>query len=321
MISKLKYNGFEVLLCSSLLLLFAISTVQAAEQQKTADQKPAGLQIIMDTVKKAVQTKKFKLFKPYVSNKEKLHWAPCGDHGGETVAMFSFDEMVNFLSKFSKGAEIYVYEYPEIHLWDFEKPIVYSINIDTEGWTSEYPYLSFGFKFSPAENRWEWRGVCDSPVPPRHLSKDMKKYEEIDYRQPKLPRPGPRIFKDINALKARIEEIVKYREFDALRPYVIKKTLIFGQCTQKMMDMDRVEGIVTPVDEVIDFLIKNAAGAKKVKFSGVAHITYYETIGWNGEYPFIAFWFSEGKKGWELAGVSYCKTKHFDLLPPLPSLK
>jgi len=315
---KFKHRNLTNCITYSLLILFLTTTGYASEQKKLQDQQLPGLQVIVEKVKKAVRTKNFNILKPYASNKELLYWAACGPGDVESEKL-SFGSMVQRLSKVSKGADIHMYDVPAVHLWDFEKSVFYTVNINTEGWTGEYPFLSFGFKFRTADNHWEFTGVCDATTP--ELTKKEGKYVPTYFKEPQLPRSGPRIFKDRSALRDRVEEIVQFKAFEALKPYATKKVLAFGQCNREMMDKDSVVGKDTPVQDVIIFLKNNLSTTREIKSSGMHHKTYYETTGWSGEYPFVAFWFSKKDKLWELAGVSYCKTRHFDLFPPLSPLK
>ncbi len=310
--AKLK-DSKKVCITYSFLFLFLPMTVQATEQKKSIDQHLPSLNIIIDKVKKAVRSKNFDIIKPYVSNKELLYWTACGP-GDVEPEKLSFANFVKRLSEISKGAEIYVREEPDIHLWDFEKPAFYAVDIHTEGWTGEYPFLSFGFNFRPTGNRWEFRGVCDSTIP--ELTMKDGKYVTTYFREPQLPRPGPRIFKDLYALRARIEEIVRFKAFDSLSAYAPNKVKMLSPCNSEIMEKDRIVGTKMPVNEIINFLKRNAPGTAEIKPTGIEHNTYYETVGWRGEYPVIAFWFSEGQDGWEWAGVSYCKTKHTAVLFP-----
>ncbi len=285
-----------------LFFLFPIGIAQAENQQKENIQELPGIQIIIKNVKKAVQTKDFTPLKSYVLRKGRLYWGICGPSDGEPIR-FSFDAMIHKLIADSKGAQIYVHKEPDIDLWD-PKNTVFMVDIKTEGWTGEYPYLSFGFKYTKKTNQWEWRGVCYSRTPPPKISGG--EYEPLYEQKPILPRPGPRIFEQYSTLRARIEEIIKFMALDALKPYAIKQSLIFGECSKEMMDSDEIKGDKVSVNQVIDFLKKNANTG--VKPTRVYYSKFLETEGWSGEYPFVSFWFTETKKGWEWAGVSYCKT-------------
>jgi len=270
------------------------------------------LQRLISRVKQAIQSKDFKLLRPYVPDKRTYYWRyGCAD-GDMPSDELSFEAITEILLRKSKGVEIYFNPKPEID-WNFE-----NMSIETEGWLGEYPFLTFSFFL--LNDRLIWGGACYSATP--ELKRAEKgRYEPTHFRTPQLPRPGPRTFRDDSALKARIEEIVKFRAFDALEPYAINKILIFEKCSKAVMDSGRGEywrlkGKKRPAREVIEFLKKTAHDAKEIKFSGAGHMSYYETLGWKGEYPFIAFWIAEGKSGWELTGVTYCKTSVMEVLFP-----
>jgi hypothetical protein len=253
--------------------------------------------------------------KQYVPNGSLLYWGVCGPSGDDPFK-YSVNKMINILKSNSLNGNILVDYNIEIEPWNREETI-FMIDVDTEGWTGEYPYLSFGFRYSTETNKWDWRGICYSSEPPIKLTKDGK-YERKYSRQPALPRVGPKTFKNYWTLQARIQEIVRFREFDTLAAYAIKNVLIFGQCNREMMDKDQIVGKTAPVKDVISFLKNNVPAKGKISTPNIHHTTYYETEGWSDQYPFVAFWFSKMSKEWELAGVSYCKTSHIDSLKTSP---
>lgn len=286
------------------------SRSHAANQTTIVNQDLPGLKAITQEIKKATQAKNFNNLHSYVQN-QSLYWSQCGDYGGENVQQMTFTEMNSLLSKFSKEAQIHFLD-PEIHRWDFEKPVFYVVNINTEGWTGEYPFLNFSFKFTTIDNKWRFTGVCESTTSVN--TNTSEKYSNGHYKQPSLPRPGARIFKDVYALRARIEEIIRFKAFDALNSYSTKGRLLIAQCSREIMEKDRIIGKEMPAQDVILFLKQNSLPNDKIVSSGVQHKNYYETTGWGGKYPFVAFWFSESMEGWEFAGISYCQKKHLDIM-------
>ncbi|MEW6713726.1 MAG: ankyrin repeat domain-containing protein [Nitrospirota bacterium] len=283
--------------------IFSTGDERADIQEKNL--KIEGLQVILNKVKEAVHAKNYEILKSYVSEKEPLSWGICGPTDVESEVM-SVETMFSRLLEISNGAEIFVCEEPDISPWDIKESI-FSVDIQTEGWKGEYPFLNFGFTYSKTGNRWEFIGVCDSVRPTLEISKNGK-YEAVYCRKPNLPRPGPRIFQDHLALRTRIIEIVRFKEFEALKHYTIQKNLIFRECSNDMRDEAGIKGKEKPVEEIINFLKKNTAGEQKIKSSGTSNIDFCETKGWSGEYPYVSFWFAEGKQGWELNGVAYCRT-------------
>jgi len=292
-------------------------TVAFAKQDQVPGdgQVSANISLVVDQVIKAVRQKDMAILEKYEPKGAVLSWWAC-NASDEEIQKMTFQKMRQHLNKMAHGDEIYVHPIPDVEDYVYEKNAK-AITVYTDGWMSEYPYLNFLFVYKKDSAVWEWRGACDSDGPPFRLLKDGK-YHEVYYREPVLPRRGPRVFKDYSALKARIKEIIHFRKFEALKSYAVRKpSLIFGECNQKMMEKDAPVGKVKAVDDIAKFLKKNGSGADEIKFSGVSHVTYYETVGWSGEYPIVAFWLTESKEGWELSGVSYCKTRHFDLFPPL----
>lgn len=285
------------------------SSGHRSENEVNQDQKKR-LKPIVDSLKRIITTKNFKSLSAYVTNNKVYSWGPCGP-GDSGCDELSFREITEMLLRNSNGVTIYFNPKPNV---DEEKA-----SIETEGWIGETPFLTFYFDFLRAKNKWVWNGTCYSNTP-AYETKMEGRYIATYFREPQLPRPGPRIFKHYSPLHARIEEIVRFKAFDALKPYAIRKALTFGPCNLEMMQKDSVMGKESSVQDVVSFLTKNVPSGE-IKSLGMEHKTYYETTGWNGEYPFVAFWFAEGKKGWELSGVSYCKTRHFDLFAPLSPLK
>src|SRR3990172_10921093 len=197
-----------------------------------------------------------------IKHDSQMFWGQCNTDIGTTM---SLDDMIEELYANSKNATISVN--------------IKSGNglIETEGWFSEYPY--FYFYFTKVKNTWQWSGVCYDAK--RSLDFSMylggknKRYDS----PPRLPRNGPRIFQDEIALRTRIEEIVRFRAFDALMPYATKNVLTFGQCNLSMMENDKVEGKNIPVQNVVDFLKQYAPSTGEIASSEMQHKTYYETTG------------------------------------------
>ncbi len=313
MSSIYKYKFFASCLGVIFFFLIFSGIVHPSDQKEGDSQKIEGLQVILEKVKKAVKTKNYEVLKPYISKKEPLAWGICGPTDVEPEKM-SFKTMTRRLLEISKGTEIYVCEKPDVDPWNIKKT-VFMVDIKTEGWIGEYPFLNFGFEYSKADNRWEFIGICDSARAPLQISKEGK-YEEVYCRKPKLPRPGPRIFEDNLALRVRIEEIVRFKEFEALKPYAVRKTLVFGECGLNMKGERIIKGKEKSVDDVVNFLNKNTSSANQIKSTGLKNKWNYDTEGWSGKYPYISFWFDEGKYGWELTGVAYCKTSLMKLSYP-----
>ena len=235
-----------------------------------------------------------------IKHNEQMFWGQCNTDIGTNV---SINEMIEELYADSKKAKITVNMNSGNGL------------LETEGWFTEYPFIYF--HFDKVGDVWQLSGACYDTKRSRDFQKFLALKKQPHDSPPKLPRNGPRVFHDEIALRARIEEIVQFRAFKALIPYATKNMLTLGQCALQMMEKDRIEGRRTSAQEIVNFLEQNSLPSGKIVSSGMHHKTYYETTGWNGEYPYIAFWFSESSKGWQLAGVSYCKTRHFDLFPPL----
>ncbi len=268
------------------------------------------LQGLISHFKQAMQSKDFMKLKIYIPDKNYYAWGyGCAD-GDMPADELSFEEITKILLRESKGAKIYFNPKPEVE-WTYFK----SMLIETEGWLGEYPFMTFSF--SLLKDRLIWGGACYSPTPALKITKDNK-LKQTYFRKPQLPRPGPRTFKDDFALMARIDEIVKFKQFDALETYAVKKTLIFERHSKAAIDYYSgkyaiLKGKKKPVREVIEFLKKNAQNAKEIRVSAI-HGSYRQASGWGGKYPLVYFWIAEEKSGWEFTGVTYHKASIIELL-------
>lgn len=266
---------------------------------------------ITRTLQGAVESKDFSALERFSPKEKLLIWGVCGSTDAEPEKL-SADAMIKTLLKDSKDVKIYFNPEPEV--MDFsEKSENKYVSIYTEGWTSEYPFLGFSFTVNKLANKWSWNGVCYSAEPPGRRNKTTGKTTYTWPRKPTLPRPGPRSFKTDETLRARIIEIVKFQAFDALKPYAINHKLILSECNSKMIENNDISGELVSIDQVIDLLKKNSRNSKKIRFVRGTY-RYRDTEGWSGDYPYIAFWFSSGRNGWELSGLSYCTSPHFSLI-------
>jgi len=236
------------------------NVAQAAETKEEIKKRDALVNEAINDLKTAIETRGFSKLKLYVPEKKFYAWRDgCAD-GDMPADELSFEEITKILLRESKGAKIYFNPKPEVE-WTYFK----SMLIETEGWLGEYPFMTFSF--SLLKDRLIWGGACYSPTPELKLTKDNK-FEQTYFRKPQLPRPGPRTFKDRSALMARIDEIVKFKQFDALEAYAVNKTLIFERDSKAAIDYYSGEyailkGKKRPVKEVIEFLKKNAHNTKE----------------------------------------------------------
>ena len=279
---------------------------KADEVQGVDAEKLTGL---IASVKDAVLLKDFAGLKKYVPDVKLYDMGDCdcSDCGFDEI---TFEAMTEMLLRDSKDVDIYLGANPGISQWGDSS---LHANILTEGWASEYPYVDFSFKRLPDSSRWEWVGICVALGPPFELNERTHRFERVYPRRPLLPRPGPRVFSNYAELQFRIEEIVQFQSFDALRPYAVRSKLVIGPCSRKMMDQDRVLGKSVPIQDAIAFLKKNGLGPAVTR-TNASRSTMYESKGWSGDYPYIAFWLAPEKEGWELTGISYCKEEHAGLL-------
>ena len=289
--SRSKGNTLIMFLICPLIFIVLIGVGSSAQSNNNVDrnQKEEELRKIFAEVKKAVQTKDFNKLRNYVSKKDTLYWGQCNT---DTSINFTFNNIIHELREHSKNEEITVTE----HLTSF---------VETEGWTGEYPYLYF--QFTKVNKNWKWLGVCYDMERSLDYRKELGGKEKYYDSPPKLPRQGPRVFKDVTALNARIVEILRFKAFDALKPYATEGKLLVGKSCPDTVDSKALIKSGVPADQVIEFLITNATSAKEITpEKGYSYKSkYFVTAGWSGEKPKITFCFAERKKGWEWVGVTY----------------
>lgn len=269
------------------------------------------IKTLSSTLQNAVEAKDFSVLEKSAPKNKSYLWGGCGPGDVETDKLSSRD-MVQMLLKDSNGVSIYYDPEPDILDFGDKSKDIY-VTLFTEGWASEFPFLGFGFTVNKHTKQWSWDGVCYDAVPPVRISKSSGKYSTTWFREPTLPRPGPRRFKDVHNLHARINEIIELQAFDALKPYAISQKLKIAECNREMIENNKLNGKDILIDEAIDLLKNSSRNSKKIKFTGGTY-ERRETVGWSGDYPYIAFWFLSGKAGWELNGLSYCKSPHFSLI-------
>jgi hypothetical protein len=292
-----------------IVLLSIIFTANANGQQKANNENMGSLHSVLSGLKMAVEKKDFETLKSFtISSDQKLIWDICGHDdigpGDAEAFKYPFNEIVKRLSTLSEGTTIFINKDIQMTPWSSTDNI-YNVFIDTEGWVGEYPYLSFFYRISKDGKRHDWLGICYSSGPRLRRSKATRKYEERYYREPTLPRPGPRIFRDDNALKARIKEIIYFKSFDALKPYAINQKIRFGECSSNLLERG-IQGKDVSVDQVVELLKEKAKGA--VGFEFLSRGKYLETSGWPGEHQYVLFEFtSQGGKGTTWTGMGYCR--------------
>lgn len=264
-----------------------VLTVGRSNAYSELDQQE--LRKVFTEVKDAIQAKNFNKLQRYVSPKDTVYWGQCNT---DTSIGLSFNNALHELKKNSKNAKITVTD----HLMDF---------VETEGWTGEYPYLYF--QFDKVNQNWRWLGICYDVARSIDYCKELGGKEKYYDSPPKLPRQGPRVFKDVTPLHARIAEILKFKAFDALKPYATRGKLLVGKSCPNAADSTALIKSGVPVNQVVEFFVKNSTGANEIT-PGESYSfksKYFITRGWTGEKTEITFCFAEGKNGWEWVGIAY----------------
>jgi hypothetical protein len=293
MIKKATCIAFSTLLC-----LFSCCSVWANQDEVTIEMMPEIKATLTDLVH-IVEAKEYKKLNKHVAQNDKIRWINCGPTDGDPFK-YSPDYMISKLTQESRNATIYVNGAPTIY--DLERRGErFTILLQTEGWAGEYPFYDFSFEYTKHDGHLRWFGTCYDEEPPVNESKHMIRES---YRKPKLPRPGPSVFKDASALGARIKEILLFKNFDALKKYAVRNKIIFSECGKSVIVSDELEGeYVVPVDKVLSYL-KAHAPQTDLKLQGREDIL---SEGWRGEHSRLRFVISESKDGWEWNHVVYCK--------------
>lgn len=290
---------------------FMTGDVFANEETSSKIEEVPETKQLLNDFSYAMRTKNYTVLKRYTRKYKTIEWTECGPTDGEPLK-YSVSVMMNRMKHYSTGTQIYIDDNPEIvTLSEGTAPF---IDIETEGWAIEYPYLVFSFQYDKSAFGWQWVGVCYSSPPP-FIFTNRGLYEQRYKRTPILPRPGPRLFKDYYALRDRFKEIVNFKALDALKPYAVKQKLILNECNREMAASGKITGTKVSSDQIVDFLKKNIGASQEIKpTKGGAD--YLDTEGWQGAFPYVAFWFQESKKGWEWSGVTYCKSSLMHVMFP-----
>ena len=261
---------------------------------------------MVEKIKEAVRTKSFEALRSQVPVQAIYYWNDCGPGDVPNDELY-FDEIQTFLQRESKGVPIYINPKPEMD-WD-EK----GFSIETEGWNGEYPY--FVLQFSRAEpGKWKFTGGCSYRRPILNQPNGGYSDSVVYFRTPDLPRPGARVFYDASAFHARIQEIVRYKAFAALKPYAIRGKLTEVTCDAYMTNSNP-RGNEIEIDEAIRRLKNNATASIEIKLRGAYGANrYLVSTGWTID-PYIYFGFSETTDGWEWTKIAFCKDDLF-MRPP-----
>lgn len=293
-------NKKQICVALTILNLLILTCIHAMSDEVSAVKIKERQELIkiQNELVETFKNKNYVALKKYVVGNEKIDWGRCGPHDVEPIKN-SFIAMVDILSKHSKDAQIYANVNPGTGYLD-ERIGLYTAVIQTEGWIGEYPYFDFSFAYNLNDLSLKWIATCYDALPPISEVTFTRDYR----RKPSLPRPGPRVFKDRSALRARIEEIIRFKELESLKPYATRQKIVFAECNQEPLIGRDIKSRQVPVEHIVDFLKKESSPETKIKFRG-----YYdlETEGWVGEYPYILFRSAEGEKGWEWSTVIYCK--------------
>lgn len=274
---KINNVGLKIFICCLLLPIF----LMWGEAQGVGIESDIVKKIVND-IKNAVHSRNFKILKSYIPKKKRLFLVDCYVHATDAAWTVSFEEVEKIFVKESRNTSIYVNERP-----------VYGdkltgFRIKTEGWAGEEPFIEFFFH--AMNGKYVLTGFCGSAKPDPN---------EPFGKPAKLPRPGPRVFKNIYFFHARIGEIVRLRAFEALRAYAIKRPLMMLECNKKEREVS--------VNEIISFLNSNSRNDEQIKFFNIHESL--ETEGWGGKYPFVSFRFIETEAGWMWVGIVYCKNR------------
>ncbi len=292
---------------------------------------------LVNGIRSAFETKNFELLKVYLPKGPIVKFGRCGP-GDSGFTELSIDTVQKLLIQQLNGSNILFNPPPntEVNL------VGGHVFIETEGWIGEYPYLGFGFSLLQPENTWVWTGVCDSSAP-QYDARAGSKYEPHYVREPRLPRPGPRVFKDDLALRDRLHEILLFKKLEAFHGYAVKDFLAFGICqADTRKKLFTINGYTVPAKDVIEFLKTGIVKYPVSESSGLVGDSFEDARGFIqsklfaelpsryrgapgkpifeskivGPYPYAVFWANQVNNKWEWSGVSYCKAPQQSMLFP-----
>lgn len=308
MVQKTKHINFCAVALAFIAFFCATGTVNA--EKAIATHELAEIETFVHDVTKAIEKRDFDALQKYMRIEEGVFVSPCYiDTSGDRPR--SFDQIKPWLKADSAGAELRIavrYSWMDKSQWKriyipaeriHETPPE-TITIATEGWNGEEPFVDF--TFSRRSSRWVWTVLCYSGFPD----------PSFPYHQPpKLPRPGPRTFRDYHALYARIEEIIRFRAFDSLPVYAPHGVILQVPCDQSMY-RKTLRGKEVSVSKIIDFLKDQTVGGNKIVFTKPGDLPLVlESRGWCCAYPIINFIVRPTAPDlkYEWAGVAYCHSR------------
>jgi hypothetical protein len=102
---------------------------------------------VVEQIRTSVETNDFSTLTIYVTKFEKLYWGVCNSDGSVELTV---DEMNRQLSRLSRKGRIRVNDISSAGL------------IETTGWSGESSYIYFDI--TKEDDRWNWRGVCESTI-------------------------------------------------------------------------------------------------------------------------------------------------------------
>lgn len=274
-------------------------------ESRLASKEPEERKVI-EEINEVLQTRNFEILRKHVPDQALYYWTDCGPGDAPSDELY-FEEIQSFFLRESRDVPIYINPQWEMDWGDK------GFSIETEGWNGEYPYFAFHFSRT-GPGKWEFSGGCSNPRPILNQPNGGYGDSVVYFRTPDLPRPGARLFFDVNAFHARIQEIIRFKVFEALRPYAVRGKLTNVTCDAYMTN-SKPRGGEIDVDEAIRRLKTNAAASSEIKLRGAyGGNRYLASTGWSID-PYIYFGFSETPKGWEWTKIAFCKDDGF-MRPP-----
>lgn len=297
--------------CGMFLILLGVSNVIWVCDAIALQPSPAEIESLVRDVANSIGKKEFDLLKKYKRPEEVVYVRGCNDLDGYGQMELAFYQLIRELIAISVGATPHATVwYPNLDKSRWKRTDIQSERVDvafvdkitiaTEGWVGETPFIDF--TFINQGGRWRLESFCSSGTHDPEIP-----YLEI----PLLPRPGPRTFSAKDFLFERLQEIIQFRSFDALRAYATQGVVKELSCNQGMFDRS-LSGVDVPVRHVIKSLKDRSVAGRDIVFTRLGELPMIlESSGWNGADPIVNFVVrpTGPDSKYEWVGVAYCHSR------------
>ncbi|MDZ7262514.1 MAG: hypothetical protein ONB05_10470, partial [candidate division KSB1 bacterium] len=143
--------------CNLLCIIILLSSTVRISIANEPNSVPFAVNHIAGELKRAFDTRNYKILRKYISKKHKIYWGICYVNGDLFSEFSSFSEFNNKLMRESKDTTIIIKGKPvwidDLKLW----------RIKTEGWAGEEPFMDFSLEYE--DSQLVLAGICTSAKP------------------------------------------------------------------------------------------------------------------------------------------------------------